>query len=166
MRRTDIDWQRWAAHDVVAVTYLVQDGQILLIHKKRGLGAGKVNAPGGRLEPGETAPDAAVREFEEEVGLRLTGDLVPVAEHRYQFVDGLRLHLHGFLALGATGTLIETEEARPFWCSQSEIPYPQLWADNRLWLPPVLDGAFAEGTFVFDDDAMTDFDLRLCARAR
>ena len=32
--------------------FVVQGGKILLIRKKRGIGAGKVNGPGGKFEPG------------------------------------------------------------------------------------------------------------------
>ncbi|MEO0605081.1 MAG: 8-oxo-dGTP diphosphatase [Myxococcota bacterium] len=162
-RVADVDWSTWTPGFVAAVTYVVMDGQILLIHKKRGLGAGKVNAPGGRVEPGETPAEAAVREVAEEVGLRVTGGLREVGEHSHQFVDGLRLHLHMFLADGATGTLIETDEATPFWTPLAAVPYDQMWADNRLWLPQVLAGARVRGHFVFDGDAMVDFDVRLHA---
>ena len=83
---------------------------MLLIRKKRGLGAGKINAPGGKLEPGETAHDAAVRETREEVGvtpLRLEDRGVV----RFQFTDGYSLHCAVFVAADFTGELIETPEA-------------------------------------------------------
>ncbi len=38
----------------------MRDDETLLIRKKRGLGAGKITAPGGRIEAGET-PEAAGR---------------------------------------------------------------------------------------------------------
>ena len=51
--------------------------EVLLVHpggpfwRKRDAGAWQI--PKGRIEPGESAPAAAVRECEEELGLRLTG---------------------------------------------------------------------------------------------
>ncbi|RKX74483.1 MAG: NUDIX hydrolase, partial [Spirochaetes bacterium] len=39
-----------------------KEEKVLLIHKKTGLGAGLINAPGGRIDPGETPEEAAVRE--------------------------------------------------------------------------------------------------------
>ena len=43
--------------------------QVLLGRKKKGLGLGNIVGLGGKLEPGESAVDAMVREIEEESGL-------------------------------------------------------------------------------------------------
>ncbi|MCP4164135.1 MAG: NUDIX domain-containing protein, partial [Deltaproteobacteria bacterium] len=64
-----IDWENWIAEKNAVITYIFTENSVLLMNKKRGLGAGKVNAPGGHIEPGETPKEAAVRETEEEVGL-------------------------------------------------------------------------------------------------
>jgi 8-oxo-dGTP pyrophosphatase MutT (NUDIX family) len=47
----------------------VTDGEVLLGMKKRGFGVGKFNGFGGKVESGESVPDAAVRELREESGL-------------------------------------------------------------------------------------------------
>ena len=80
----DIDWTQWQPQQRATLLYVMCDGQILLIRKKRGLGAGKINGPGGRIEDGESAIECAVRETEEEVGIRACN----VAERghmRFQF---------------------------------------------------------------------------------
>jgi 8-oxo-dGTP pyrophosphatase MutT (NUDIX family) len=45
---------------------------ILLSMKKRGFWVGKRNGAGGKLHPGETILQAALRELEEEVGVQLS----------------------------------------------------------------------------------------------
>ena len=62
----DIDWPLWQFTEHAVLCFIVDGDRILLIHKKTGLGAGKVNGPGGRIEPGESPLQAAVRETEEE----------------------------------------------------------------------------------------------------
>ena len=63
----DVDWERWEPRQRATLLFVVRRDEILLIHKKRGLGAGKINGPGGRLEPGETPLACAIREVEEEL---------------------------------------------------------------------------------------------------
>ena len=63
----DVDWEKWQAEITATLMFVIRDDEVLLIHKKRGLGKGKVNGPGGKLEAGETPAACAVRETEEEV---------------------------------------------------------------------------------------------------
>ncbi|HOS65982.1 MAG TPA: 8-oxo-dGTP diphosphatase [Candidatus Latescibacteria bacterium] len=153
MKDGGIDWEKWAPKDRAVLTFIRCDGRLLLIVKKRGLGQGKVNAPGGRLEPGETPEQAAVRETREEVGLTPSG-LRSVGHLDFAFMDGYSLSCCVFTADGYDGTLTETDEAAPFWCAESDIPYDRMWADDRLWIPLMLDGKAFEGRFVFDGDRM------------
>jgi 8-oxo-dGTP diphosphatase len=124
-----------------------------MIRKKRGLGAGKINGPGGRLEPGETALEAAIRETREEVGVTPLHPS-PRGELHFQFTNGLALHCVVFLAEGCTGEVVETDEATPFWMEPSAIPYHDMWADDIHWLPGVLEGKTFRGYFHFDEEKM------------
>ena len=156
----DIDWDRWVPVDVATLLFVVRDGSVLLIRKKRGLGAGKVNGPGGRLEPGETPLACAVREVQEELGVTPL-DPVHRGELRFHFVDGYTLHAHVFLAPDCEGEARETDEAVPLWTDLDAIPWGEMWADDALWLPVMLRGGRFDGRFVFDGDAMLDHDLRV-----
>lgn len=150
----DIDWDAFAPHDVATLMFVIRGGEALLIRKLRGLGAGKINAPGGRVEPGETLEAAAVRETVEEVGVRpiaprLRGSL------RFVFVDGYRLEAHVFSADACEGEARPSDEAIPLWTPLSAIPYAEMWADDAIWIPRMLAGrAPFSGRFVFDGDAM------------
>src|SRR6056297_1526211 len=85
-----IDWSEWQADKYAVITYIFENGKVLLINKKRGLGAGKVNAPGGHIEPGETGEEAAIRETEEEVGLT-PRNAIEVGKLYFQFTNGLKM---------------------------------------------------------------------------
>jgi 8-oxo-dGTP diphosphatase len=157
-RVSDIDWQTWKPVDVATLVFVVCDGRVLLIRKKRGLGAGKINGPGGRLEPGELPLAAAVREVREE--LRVTPlELRACGQHRFQFVDGYSIHVHVFRAEGCDGEPVETDEALPLWTPVTRIPFDEMWEDDRLWLPLMLRGIPFSGRFVFDGDRMIDHEI-------
>lgn len=65
---------------------LKPDLEVLLIHpggpywKRRDRGAWQI--PKGAIDPGEAPEDAARREVREEIGLALTGDLLPLGDIR------------------------------------------------------------------------------------
>lgn len=149
----EIDWERWTPVERGVLCFIEEGEQLLLIHKKRGLGAGKINAPGGRIDPGESPMEAAIRETEEEVGLKPTA-LRQVADISFQFVDGYSLLGYVFLSSSFSGSLRETEEALPFWCARAELPFDRMWEDDRYWLPEVLDGKYVVAHFIFDGDTM------------
>lgn len=159
-RIADVAWDRWVARDPATLVFVIRDGHVLLIHKKRGLGAGKINAPGGRFETGETALQCAVREVEEELCTTpLT--LEWCGENRFQFVDGYSIHVQIFRAADCDRVPQETEEAIPVWVPLDAIPYHDMWADDRLWLPLVVDRRKFSGRFIFDGDAMVDAAIEL-----
>ena len=164
-RVADIDWETWRPVDVATLTFVVRSSpdagdEVLLIRKKRGLGAGKINGPGGRLEDGESVLDCAVREVEEE--LRVTPrSLVHGGQLRFQFVDGYALHVHVFRASEHDGEAEETAEAIPLWTPLDALPFDEMWVDDRLWLPHLLAGRGFDGRFIFDDDAMLDHALEV-----
>lgn len=155
---TDVDWDTWTPRDVAVLLFVIRGGEALLIRKKRGLGAGKINAPGGHIEPGESPEEAAIRETREEVGVtpaapRRRGHL------RFQFTDGYGLECHVLSADSCEGEVRETDEAIPLWTPLDALPFGEMWADDRLWIPLMLAGRLFCGRFVFEGDAMLDHEL-------
>lgn len=150
----------WPCDQIATLLFCVNGGQVLLIHKKRGLGAGKINGPGGKLEPEESLADCALRETLEETGIKAS-DAASSGILCFTFTDGLRLRVHPFVSRTFSGTLQETEEAIPFWQDIATIPYADMWADDTLWLPHVLAGGQAFGHFHFDDDKLLSHSLEL-----
>ncbi len=154
-RVADIVWSRWVPTERATLLFVVEPGRILLIDKKTGLGAGKINGPGGRIDPGETARQGAVREVQEELCVTPTG-VRQAGELSFQFTDGYSLHGTVFTASGFRGTLCETREATPRWTPVHAIPYDRMWADDELWLPLLIARKRFRGFFIFEGDAMLD----------
>ena len=148
-----MDWTAWNPKERATLMFILRDGKILLIHKKRGLGAGKINGPGGRLEPGETPLAAAIRETQEEICVTPTG-IQAAGELLFQFVDGFSIHGYVFTATGFTGEPQETDEAIPVWLPTAALPYHQMWADDRVWMPLLLQGKMFTARFLFEGDLM------------
>lgn len=150
---TSIDWANWQPTERATLCFVITDGRILLIRKKRGLGAGKVNGPGGRLEHGETEVECAIRETREELGIDVI-DPERGGELHFQFTDGYALHCAVFIASEARGEAIETDEAIPLWTDLNAIPFHEMWADDIHWLPGLIDGRKFRGFFEFHGEEM------------
>lgn len=159
----DIDWANWRAQQLATLLFVIRDGEILLIHKKRGLGAGKINGPGGRLHGGESPLQGAIREVREEL-LVTPVEVEHCGELAFQFVDGLSIHVEVFRANDCVGEPQETDEAKPLWVPLDQIPFERMWADDRHWIPLMLARTKFSGRFLFDGEAMLWHDIRINER--
>ena len=161
-RFSEVDWANWTPTERATLLFIIRDGQALLIHKKKGLGAGKINGPGGRLDPGETPRQAAIREVQEELLVTPTG-MREAGELMFQFVDGFSIHGYVFTATDYEGEPQETDEAIPLWTPLDQIPFDRMWEDDRIWIPLMLAGTSFIGRFLFDGDKMLDYRLESSA---
>lgn len=145
----------WKAVDKATLLFVVQNDKVLLIRKKRGLGAGKINGPGGKLESAETAQACAHREVFEELCITVS-ESSNRGRLRFQFIDGYSIDVQVFVASAYEGIPAETDEAIPLWFNIDDIPYEEMWADDRIWLPRVLRGERVDGRFLFDEDRLLE----------
>ena len=159
-RVDEIDWENWDPVVRATLLFVIRDGMILLMHKKRGFGQGKINGPGGKIEPGETPLECAIRETEEELCIRPAG-VEKAGELFFQFTDGNSIHGYVYTATDYTGDPAETDEAIPLWCMIDELPFEHMWEDDPTWFPHMLEGRYFSGKYVFDDDRMLDAVIEL-----
>jgi len=155
LRIRDIDWQLWVPQELTTLMFVVSDGHIVLMRKKRGLGAGKINGPGGRLEGDESALACAIRETREELlieprDVTSAGELSPPAE------DHPRIPCSLPVATRYDGTPTETDEAIPLVLPVDAIPYDEMWPDNRYWLPMIIAGERVRGYSIFARQQLVD----------
>ncbi|MFQ3347464.1 MAG: 8-oxo-dGTP diphosphatase [Candidatus Azotimanducaceae bacterium] len=133
--------ERWQPELIGTLMFVLRThqarAQVLLIHKKTGHGQGRVNGPGGKLDAGESLTACATREVLEEVGLQVANPVCR-AELRFVELDGSQWLGYAYTADQFGGQLIETPEAKPFWCDIEEIPFADMWPDDQIWLPTIL----------------------------
>jgi mutator protein MutT len=133
---------------------LIKEDQILLAMKKRGFGEGKWNGVGGKPDLGETIEQAAIRETQEEIGVTST-NMEKVASLDFFFLEesiekDWNQQVVVFLVTEWNGEPTESEEMKPTWFDKDKIPFKDMWPDDAIWLPKVLDGKKVKAEFLFD----------------
>lgn len=133
---------------------IVKDGRILLARKKRGFGVGKLNGVGGKNIDGETIDETMIRETREEIFVTPTKYEKMAVISFDEVVKGERtkVEMSIYLSTDFDGEIGESDEMKPEWFEIDKIPYEQMFADDRFWLPEILQGHKLVGEFVYDDD--------------
>ena len=151
-----------AALPEVCVVYLIRDGvtgpEVLLGRKLTGLGKGKVVAPGGKLEAGESPNDAAVREVREEVGITVDpNELEPLGVLTYLFPTKTSWSQvsRAFRVYGDFGDAVASDEIEASWVPIDMVEVDEMWDDAKYWLPDLLGGDAVVATFEFGADLST-----------
>ncbi|MBU4142483.1 8-oxo-dGTP diphosphatase [Patescibacteria group bacterium] len=117
--------------------------------KKRGFGAGRWNGFGGKLNEGETIEEGLKRETKEEVGVEIN-DFNKVGIIEFEFKGNPEiLEVHIFRASDFSGEPAESEEMKPQWFNQDELPFDSMWPDDIHWFPFFLSGKKFRGRFLF-----------------
>ncbi len=135
-----------------------QIAEVLLARKKTGFGEGKVVGVGGTVEAGETVFQAAVREVQEELDVKIREkDLQRAAKLTFLFPAKPEWDrvVYVYLVERWQGTPSPSREIDPFWVSLDEIPYEEMWADSAKWLPEIFGGRQILGKFSFNEDNET-----------
>ncbi|XP_028163923.1 7,8-dihydro-8-oxoguanine triphosphatase-like [Ostrinia furnacalis] len=134
---------------VYTLVFIRNDAQILLGLKKRGFGINKWNGFGGKVEPNEKIIDAAARELKEECCLNVkTSNLKNIGHLEFTFEgDSTMMDVRVFATNSFEGVPSETEEMLPKWFELDQIPYDDMWLDDRLWFPFMLKGKLFYGRF-------------------
>lgn len=124
---------------------------VLLGMKKRGFGMGRWNGFGGKLQEGETIKEAVLREIKEEAGVIATG-IKQRGIIDFEFKGNPEiLEVHIFKGDKIEGELRESEEMKPQWFHIDEIPFDEMWPDDKHWFPLFLQDKKFHGKFLFDE---------------
>ncbi len=166
----EIDWKNWQATVTAVLCYISnpRTDEVLLIRRLGSYAHGLISGPGGKMEACESLEQCVVRECLEEVGLEPHGFELG-ADLFFHFINGVRMRGYAYFTDQWSGEAVPSEEAIPFWCKRDRLPLQQMWPDDALWLPHLLDNfarngydhstpvsgirqSQVQGYFIFDQD--------------
>jgi 8-oxo-dGTP pyrophosphatase MutT (NUDIX family) len=141
--------------------YLIKDNKVLLQKKSKELfGGEKWNGPGGKLNENENPQECAKREILEEVGIKA----FDVKKHGLlKFFKGNEFFISCdvFVINEFEGEPKSGREGIVNWFNFNDIPFKEMWPDDKFWMPLMLQGKKFEGNFYFDDDLKELLDYKI-----
>jgi 8-oxo-dGTP diphosphatase len=132
---------------------VIQDGKLLLQRKSVGkFGEEKWNGPGGKLESGETPWEGVTRELYEETGIKIKDPrLMGVLDFYFGRKSEPNWICYVFSTETFSGEPENLGEGELRWFRFKEIPYNEMWEDDKYWLPLILEGRNFRGIFFYDE---------------
>ena len=122
-------------------------GRVLMGRKTRIIGVGLFNAPGGGIEEGETIDEATAREVREETGIVIDPAklqrraIVHCNNFKKDGVTPFACRLYVSVAEVWRGTARQSNELVDLvWFFPHQLPFVQMMAGDRDWVPQVLQG--------------------------
>ena len=123
------------------LVFIIKDGKILLGEKKRGeIGTGILASPGGKLDPGETLVECAVRETGEELDIELDPkklQLIAIITFFAAEVADFKVYIYRTETF--KGVVRETADMTPGWYDLRRLPYERMFESDRHWFAKALE---------------------------
>lgn len=147
---------------LATLCYVQRNGQTLMVHrvkKQNDMHQGKWNGLGGKLEPGESPEECAIREVREESGLncrnpRLRGMITFPA---FDEIDDWYTFL--FTIDDFEGDLIDSPEGVLGWIDDDKLLALNLWPGDRVFLPWIFDNRFFSAKFVYERGEFQEYEV-------
>lgn len=122
----------------VAVGIIVKNGQVLACQRKKTVRYPlKWEFPGGKIEPGETAQEALIRELQEELGIEAVPDRILLTQD-WTYDDGAQSPLHEahfqvtyFLVHAYSGEVQNRTFESTRWVSPAQLSMMDILEGNR-----------------------------------
>ncbi len=153
---------------LATLCYVRQGGKTLMVHvsKAGGIHEGKWNAPGGKLDAGESPEECVVREIREETGLvisdpELKGVLTFPAFQGASAKPGKDWYVFVFVARDFSGELIsDSPEGKLEWVPDADLAKLNLNDGDKLFLPSLDKPGVFSGKLTYADGKVASHVIR------
>jgi 8-oxo-dGTP diphosphatase len=147
---------------LATLCYVRRAGQTLMIHrikKENDMHQGKWNGLGGKLEPGETPEECAIREIREEAGLVARNPLLKGFLTFPGFANDEDWYAFVFVVHEFEGELAESPEGILQWIDDDKLLQLNLWEGDLIFLPWLEREGFFSGKFVYEDNRLVSHEV-------
>jgi len=149
---------------IFATLCYVQSGDsTLMIHrvkKDNDMHLGKWNGLGGKLIPGESPEECAIREVYEESGLRVIDLKLKGILTFPKFQPGEDWYAFVFVIDQFEGELIDSPEGHLSWIKKENILDLNLWDGDRFFLPWLDEPGIFSAKFCYNQGILVDYEVK------
>ena len=136
----------------LAICHVIKNGTLLLIKGEEGINKGKWNAPSGELASSEKPEKAAMRHAFQQTGLYVN----KVVRHGTirLFLNGkveYDYKMHVYSTKLFSGDLKPNIKGEARWFNANDLPFYEMWADDKYWVNLVLEGKKFDADFFLDE---------------
>ena len=147
---------------LATLCYVRQAGKTLMVHRNKkanDMHMGKWNGLGGKLEPGETPEECAIREIQEESGLLVENPVFKGLLTFPGFANEEDWYAFVFVASQFTGDLIDSPEGDLEWIDDAHLLELNLWDGDRIFLKWLDQPGFFSGKFIYKNGQYVDHEV-------
>lgn len=144
---------------LATLCYVRRAGQTLMIHrikKANDMHQGKWNGLGGKLDPGETPEECAIREIREESGLTARNPILKGVLTFPGFANEEDWYAFVFVVREFEGQLIDPEEGYLQWIDNSRLLELPLWEGDLIFIPWLEQPGFFSAKFTYHEGKLVD----------
>jgi 8-oxo-dGTP diphosphatase len=144
---------------LATLCYVKQACRTLMLHrvkKANDMHQGKWNGLGGKLEPGETPEECAIREIREESGLLVEGPELKGLLTFPHFSNEEDWYAFVFVARRFSGTLIDSNEGILAWIDDEKLFDLSLWEGDRIFIPWLEQPGYFSAKFIYQAGRLVD----------
>ena len=149
---------------LATICYVDNGKDWLMLHRNKKVNdvhAGKWIGVGGKLEPGETPEDCAIREVKEETGLTVKKLELKGIITFPEFTPDNDWYTYVFKVTDFEGDLIDCQEGTLEWVPYAEIPQKPTWQGDYTFMKWLLDNKpFFSAKFSYKGDQLLDSSVR------
>ncbi len=149
---------------LATLCYVRRDGQTLMIHrvkKANDMHQGKWNGLGGKLNPGKSPEECAVREIYEESGLRVRDPQLKGFLTFPAFAKEEDWYVIVYVVKDFDGKLIDSPEGDLRWVDDTELTSLNLWEGDPIFLPWLDQPGVFSGKFTYKDGRLISHEIVL-----
>ena len=142
---------------LATLCYIRRPGQTLMVHrikKANDMHMGKWNGLGGKLDPGETPEECAIREVCEETGLTVRSPQLKGLITFPGFANEEDWYTFLFVMRDFEGELIDSPEGTLAWIDDEHLLELNLWEGDRIFIPWLDQPGFFSAKVVYQDNRL------------